>query len=119
MMIRVLSVVVVVLATVPPMALAQPQHPVQPLVVQAPSPASGTDTDVRQEIRRKRFVVLPRPPMEAVVEDSDRAREELTQPSRRDELIRESRERPLSRPELDYAVTSGIQSRRVLRALTR
>jgi hypothetical protein len=118
MMIRALSVVVVVLVTVPSLAFAQSQHPAQ-LRVQAPSPGSGTDAEVRQEIRRKRYVVLPRPPVEAVVEDTERAREQLAQASRRDALIRESRERPLSRPELDYSVTSGIQSERVRRALTR
>lgn len=119
MMIRALSVVVVVLVTVPSLAFAQSPQPTEAPAVQAPSPGSGTDAGVRQEIRRKRYVVLPRPPVEAVVDDTERAREELAQPSRRDQLIRESRERPLSRPELDYAITSGIQSQSVLRALRR
>ena len=118
MMNRMVSVVVLALVSVPSSALAQARPSAPPSVIEAP-PAASTETGMRQELRHKRFVVLPRPPMETIVEDSERVREALTAPERRDELIRESRERPLSRPELDSSITSGIQARRVLRALQR
>jgi hypothetical protein len=117
MMIRLLAVVVVAVVTVPSLALGQAQAPAAPSIVDTPS--ASVDTALQQEIRRKRFVVLPQPPMEAVVEDTERARDEIGAPARRDELIRESRERPLSRPELDYDVTSTIQARQLHRVLAR
>lgn len=110
MTIRLVSILVLALAALPPLAAAQERPGAEP-------PTSPSNLQL--EVTRKRFVVLPRPPEETVAQDAETARQELLAEERRDALIRSSRERPLSRPELDYSVTSGIQSQRVLRALRR
>ncbi len=75
--------------------------------------------DLEQQMKRMRPVVLPRPSTDTLNRDVDRATEEVTEPGRTDRMIREGRERPLSRPELDYSITNGIQSQNVDRALRR
>ncbi len=78
-----------------------------------------SSADLEQQMKRKRPVVLPRPSTDTLNRDVDRATEEVTEPGRTDRMIREGRERPLSRPELDYSITNGIQSQNVDRALRR
>src|SRR5262245_27653916 len=70
-------------------------------------------TDMEQQMKRRRFMVQPKPDPQAVTQDVDRATEALRAEGRFDQTVRESRS-PLSRrPNLDYDVTSGIQSRNV------
>ena len=89
-----------------------------PLVAFAQNaPSSASQGEVRQEIKRKRHMVLPEPAVETGTRDAERVADELTATQRRDELIRTSRERPLSRPELDSSVVQGIQARQINRAL--
>ncbi len=121
----VLSLAVAALVTLPPVVFAQPHSPSDPAVVEAPaaSPETGaakgaaSGTDVQLQQKRMRYVVLPRPPMERVIEDTDTARQEVTATERQDKLIRQSREPAILRPDLDYSVTSGIQSQNILKAL--
>lgn len=99
------SFVLVVMLGLPSLAAAQQR------------PAAPTDIEVRA--KRERAVVLPQPPVETAVRDAEEVRRGLEAEGRRDALIRESRERRLSRPELDYSVVSGIQADRLRRALRR
>ena len=78
-----------------------------------------SSADLEQQMKRRRSVVLPRPSPETFSRDVYRATEELTERSRTDRLLREGRQRPLSRPELDYSITNGIQSQNVDRARRR
>ena len=73
--------------------------------------------DVRQEIKRKRFLVLPPPPAETVRQDAERVIEELEAKQRHEALMRPSVTPPRSRPELDPSIVSGIQGQQVDRAL--
>jgi hypothetical protein len=85
-----------------------------PAVGGAQSAAPG---DLELEVQRKRHVVLPRPPMDAVEAHTEEVRSAVATPERQAELIQESRRRPLSRPELDHSVTNAIQAGRIGRAL--
>jgi hypothetical protein len=95
------------------------------VVVTVPVLASGQDisgaqsSELRQELKQKRVIVLPKPAPETVAHDTDQAVNELTERQRVDRLIREGRERPLSRPELDSSVINSIQADRALRQLRR
>ena len=90
-----------------------------PLVAVAQNPATAPQGDLRQEIQRKRYIVLPKPPVATVTQDAERVVEELIARRRQEELIRTTRERPLSRPELDQNVVQGIQAQQLNRALRR
>ncbi|HSE91828.1 MAG TPA: hypothetical protein VLF19_00870 [Methylomirabilota bacterium] len=70
-------------------------------------------TDLEQQMRKRRFVVLPKPGPEAVTQDVDRATEALAARRGFDDVVRESRSPIGRRPNLDYDVKSGIQSRSV------
>jgi hypothetical protein len=119
MTIRVCSSVVIVLLTLSSVALAQTPAPAPSPAVEAPAVSPPAQTGVQVEQKRTRYVVLPRPSVETAIKDSEAAAEHVGQSSRRDEIIRESRERPILRPDLDYTIANGIQSRNVLRALGR
>jgi hypothetical protein len=73
----------------------------------------STSPELRQELKQKRYLVLPKPSPETVSRDTDQAINDM--PGHTDQLIRDSRERPLSRPELDSSVVNGIQADRALR----
>lgn len=85
----------------------------------AGEPGASPSTDLRQERATRRPRVLPLPPASTVARDAEQAREELAAPARRDELLREGRERAIRRPDLDYSVTNAIQADRAIRALRR
>jgi hypothetical protein len=90
-----------------------------PVAVLAQSQPAPEPSELRQELKHKRFLVLPKPSPETVARDTDQAIDEMTAPERVDRLIRESRERPLSRPELDSSIVNSIQADRALRLLRR
>ena len=73
--------------------------------------------DVRQEIKRKRFLVLPTPPPETVRQDAARVTEELEAKQRHEALMQPSVTPPRSRPELDHGIVNEIQGQQVDRAL--
>ena len=81
---------------------------------QAPSPS---ETDLRLEREHRRIVVRPSPPAETVEHDAAEVTAEVEQHRRQQDLVRDLR-RPLPRrPDLDYDVKSGIQSRRLHNAI--
>lgn len=86
-----------------------------PVPVAAQQEHASPPSELRMEMKRPRAVVLPRPSEQVVRDDIERAREDAGATERRDEIIRESRQRPLSRPELDYSVTNAIQADRANR----
>ena len=89
-----------------------------PLVAGAQNAASpGLQGDLRQEMKRKEFIVLPKPSTDTVTQDAERAADELAAKQRTDELMRPSTQPPRSRPELDQSVVNGIQGQQVDRAL--
>jgi hypothetical protein len=75
--------------------------------------APSTSPELRQELKQKRYLVLPKPSPETVSKDTDQAINDM--PGHTDQLIRDSRQRPLSRPELDSSVVNDIQADRALR----
>ena len=91
-----------------------------------PLAAAALDTPGRDpsvlEIRRAREsaphrpVVHPAPPVDGAVREADRATAEHESAQRAEELVREQGSSTANRrPDLDYAVTSGIQQRNLLR----
>ncbi|MGH7393381.1 MAG: hypothetical protein ACREM3_28590 [Candidatus Rokuibacteriota bacterium] len=76
-------------------------------------PTLAPGTDLEQQRRQRRFVVQPKPDPVAVAQDVDRATEALAARRRFDDVVRESRSPIGRRPNLDYDVTSGIQSRSI------
>lgn len=83
-----------------------------PVAAVAQQDSASPPGELRMEKKRPRAVVLPRPSDQVVREDVERAREAAVAPERREEIIRDSRQRPLTRPELDYSVTNAIQADR-------
>ena len=81
---------------------------------QSASPVTSLET----QLTRKRFVVLPRPPAQAVQDDVAAVVTELEAARRGGALIEQVLEPP-RRPDLDDAVSGGIQSRNLGRALGR
>ena len=110
MLTRIASVALAIVLAAPLLAAAQPSS-LPPQNISQPS-------DLEMTLKRRRTVVLPLPPQQAVMEDIDRATERITARAREDRLIRE-RERPLSRPELDSTISNGIAARNVQRRLGR
>ena len=102
---RMISTALIAIVAFPLLAIAQGPS----------SPSSSSDGQLRQELKRKRYVVLPRPPADTVTRDAQQAAEELKAPERLDEALREARQRPLSRPDLDRAVVEGIQAQQLNR----
>ncbi|MGH7310673.1 MAG: hypothetical protein ACREK6_18480 [Candidatus Rokuibacteriota bacterium] len=80
--------------------------------------AASPVTSLESEVKRKRFVVLPRPSPETVDQDVAAVMAELQAAERREELVRQVI-RPPRRPDLDDTVSGGIQSRNLGQALTR
>ena len=103
---RVLSAALIALTAWPLMAAAQSA---------SPSTSSG---ELRQEMTRKRYIVLPKPSAEDVKADVNRAVDELQAPQRQEEAIR-STVAPPRRPDLDRSVVEGIQAQQLNRALRR
>ena len=82
---------------------------------QAPSPATG---DLELQRKQKRAVVLPKPTPDQARADADAAVSEYAATRDPGTVVREtSPVRPSRRPDLDYDVKSGIQSRGVSDAL--
>ena len=91
-----------------------------PLVASAQE-APGQDPSLL-EFRRarestpRRPVVHPAPPLGEAVREADRATAERESAQRAGDLLREQQSSAADRrPDLDYAVTSGIQQRNLLR----
>jgi hypothetical protein len=115
---REMWIVVAAFVALPIGALAYAQSP-SVTSIETGDPSASANTDTQLELRQRRYIVLPRVSPEVVTQDAEAARQDLAAPARRDDIVRESRERPISRPELDHSVTSGLQGRNVLRALPR
>ena len=82
-----------------------------PLVAAAQSPTTG---DLELQRKQKRSIVLPKQSPEEVRMDADRAVSEYAASQPMGRVVREtSPVRPPARPDLNYDVTSGIQSRRL------
>lgn len=109
MRLRVISGALIAIVAFPLLAASQ----------SAPSPSSASPGELRQELKRNRYVVLPRPPIETVTRDAQQAADEIASPQRQDEAVREARRRPLNRPDLDHDVVQGIQAQQIHRALRR
>lgn len=105
MITRVLSSALIAVLALPLLATGQEQSPLQ------------SQHELR--LTRKREVILLPPSRETAVQDAERASKEIAEAARLERLIRESRGRALSRPDLDYSIVSGIQARNVQRALRR
>ena len=105
MLARVASVVLLIVLAAPLLAAAQQSSMSQP-------------SDLEMQLKRRRTVVLPLPPQQAVMQDVERVTEQVTARAREDQLIRE-RERRLSRPELNSTISNAIAARNALRALGR
>lgn len=82
----------------------------------AQSVSEPARTDLQTEMKRKRYVVHPRPNAQAVSEDVGRAATGIEAEQRRDALVREVIRPGLRRPDLDPTVARGIQQRNLLRA---
>jgi len=76
----------------------------------AQSPISQ-GTEMEQQMKQRRYVVQPKPDPQAVTEDIARATEAMTAQQRFDRAVRDSLSPFRRRPDLDYDVSSGIQSR--------
>jgi hypothetical protein len=85
-----------------------------PVMAQAPSP---TETRLETERRQRRVVVRPSTPLDVVEHDTDTATADIEQRRREQETVRGVTRPAPRRPDLDYDVKSGIQSRRLNDAL--
>jgi len=83
---------------------------------QAPSP---TDTQFQMERQQRRVFVRPSLPADVVGRDVEAASAELQEREREEQLARDVRHPLPRRPDLDYDVKNGIQSRRLNDALRR
>jgi|ERR1051326_1678825 hypothetical protein len=82
---------------------------------QSQSPATG---DLEIQKKQKRAVVLPKPSPEQARADADRAVTEYASGRTPGQVVRDtSPVRPSSRPDLDYDVKSGIQTRQLQKEL--
>jgi hypothetical protein len=79
--------------------------------------SASPDTELRQEVVRKRMIVRPTPSPKAATEDAAQAAEEIRAAERREEIVREAAQPRRRRPDLDYDVSSGIQTRNLQRFL--
>ena len=82
-------------------------------------PASPTETDLQMRRQQQRAIVRPTPPSDIVERDVQAATADGAQRRAQDEVVRELRRPFTRRPDLDYDVKSGIQSRRLNGALRR
>jgi hypothetical protein len=76
-------------------------------------------TRLQTEMKHRRFVVLPRPDPQAAARGIEQATAEVESRPRPEHRLREAIEPPSRRPDLDPAVTRGIQGRNLQRALGR
>ena len=83
---------------------------------QAPSP---TDTQFQMERQQRRVIVRPGVPADVVERDVEAANAEVQTRERQEQLARDLRHPIPRRPDLDYDVTSGIQSQRLNGSLRR
>ena len=86
-----------------------------PLVAAAQSAPS---TDLQIQTKQRRSVVLPKPTPEQVRQDADTAVSEFAASRNPSQVVRETSPlRPPGRPDLNYDVTGGIQTRQLNDAL--
>jgi hypothetical protein len=82
-----------------------------PVVAAAQAPTKG---DLELQRKQKRSVVLPKQTPDEIRADADRAVSEYAAGSPPGNVVREtSPVRPSARPDLDYDVKGGIQSRQL------
>ena len=76
--------------------------------------SAAVDTQLQQEVKRKRLIVRPEPPVAAATRDAERAAANAADA----ELVREANE-PVRRrtPQLDYDVTNAIQGQSIPRGV--
>jgi len=86
------------------------------LMAQAPGPA---ETELQMRRQQRRAIVRPTPPSDIVERDVQAASADVEHRRAQDEAVRELRRPSPRRPDLDYDVTSGIQSQRLNDALRR
>jgi hypothetical protein len=87
-----------------------------PLAAAAQSPAPSTDLQI--QTKQRRSVVLPKPTPEQVRQDADTAVSEFAATRNPGQVVRETSPlRPPGRPDLNYDVTGGIQTRQLNDAL--
>jgi hypothetical protein len=89
------------------------------VAAQAASPAA--ETQLQQEMRHRRVIVRPSTPPAEVQSDLEQAKAEIERRASSDALVREVT-RPSTRnrrPDLDYDVKGGIQTRSLNDALRR
>ena len=110
MPIRVICLMIAIVLAVPLVAVAQQTAPAQQNISQP--------SDLEMRVKRRRTVVLPLPPQQTVVDDVNRATEEITARAREERLLQE-RETKYSRPELDPTISNGIAARNAERLLRR
>ena len=88
-----------------------------PLAAAAQSP-SATPSDFELQTKQRRSIVLPKPTQEQIRQDADAAVSDYAATRNPGKVVREtSPVRPPARPDLDYDVRSGIQTRGVNDAL--
>jgi hypothetical protein len=71
--------------------------------------------EMEQQLRQRRYVVQPKPDPQVVTEDIARATEAITAQQRFDRAVSDFLSPFRRRPDLDYDVSSGIQSRNLHR----
>lgn len=86
-------------------------------LAQAPAPVPGGE--LRIEARPRRVVVRPDMPASVVEQDAGEARAEMDRQRRQRDIVRDVTRPSSRRPDLDYDVKSGIQSRQLRDALRR
>src|SRR5688572_12340777 len=91
-----------------------------PVPVMAQGASPSTDTQLEMARRHRRVVVRPSTPPAVVELDAETVAVEVGQRRRHEDAVREATgPAPRRRPDLDYDVKSGIQSRRLNDALGR
>ncbi len=75
--------------------------------------ATSRSADLDQQRKQRRYVVQPKPDPQALTQDVDQATAALAAGRRFDQVVRETRSPIGRRPNLDYDVTSGIQSQNI------
>jgi hypothetical protein len=92
-----------------------------PATVWAQAASPGAETQLQQEMRHRRVIVRPSTPPDEVQKDVDQASTEI-QRRNADSLTRDVTRpgsSPTRRPDLDYDVKGGIQTRSLNDALRR
>lgn len=89
------------------------------LVAALPAAALAQQAELRQEIKQKRVIIHPAPSPETFAKDVEEATAVIEAEARREQFLQEATGRAFRRPDLDPAVTSGIQARGLQHALPR